>query len=279
MQYRIESCCSTATLADYVSLFRDSYGGDAKLTEEYLRWEYFENPDGRVIGFDAFLGADLAAHYAIIPREWSDGRGRHLGALSVNTATHPNHQGKGLFVRLAAATYERAASLGVKFVVGVANANSIPGFTKKLGFRVLGQVRLHLLMGPPSRPPEESLGVRRDSEWLRWRLRNPSRKYQAVSYGRAGFGLRTWVNRVPFCVARLDEDPRLMPDLQRVVGTGRRWLPSLEPHFGPVPPSGVTLPVRAQPSPWHVIWLSLDSVVDCDLAESLCLNGLSMDTF
>jgi GNAT superfamily N-acetyltransferase len=131
-----------ATVADYVVLFAQSFAGDNKLNASYLGWQYESNPHGKVIGMDAFLGDELAAHYAIIPRRYRLGVQIFDAALSVNTATHPQHQGKGLFTKLAAATYELAAQRGVKFVVGAANANSVGGFTRKLGFTALGQIRL-----------------------------------------------------------------------------------------------------------------------------------------
>ncbi|MEN9544092.1 MAG: hypothetical protein RLZZ598_925, partial [Pseudomonadota bacterium] len=176
-EYAFVPALERASAEDYVHLFEASYGGDDKLSTKYLEWQYLHNPDGRVIGFDAFLGDELAAHYAIIPRCYTLGGAIFKAALSVNTATHPGHQGKGLFIKLAHATYQAAAERGVQFVVGVANAQSVGGFTRKLGFSEVGQVRLHSGFGAPARA-DEALDLKLSADWLSWRLANPSRRYE-----------------------------------------------------------------------------------------------------
>lgn len=44
--------------------------------------------------------------------------------LSLNTATYPKYQGKGLFTKLAEKTYEASVQQGFHSIHGVANANS-----------------------------------------------------------------------------------------------------------------------------------------------------------
>src|SRR5215467_4083405 len=78
----------------------------------YLQWLYRDNPCGHVVGFNAYAGDELAAHYATIPVEATLDGAPARGLLSLNTATHPTHQGKGLFTRLAERTYARASELG-----------------------------------------------------------------------------------------------------------------------------------------------------------------------
>ena len=107
------------------------------------------------------------------------------GLLSLNTATHSGHQGKGLFVKLADRTYQYAADNGYDFVIGVANQNSVHGFTKKLGFQLVGQ--LHALLGMGSLPFSEDMSKFSYSRYwtqeaLSWRLNNPNSKY-GVSTG------------------------------------------------------------------------------------------------
>jgi hypothetical protein len=48
--------------------------------------------------------------------------------------THPNHQGKGLFTKLAKLTYDLAKEEGIEFIFGFPNKNSYPGFIKKLNW-------------------------------------------------------------------------------------------------------------------------------------------------
>src|SRR6478609_3886385 len=99
-------------------LFRAAFPTAHHLDAGYLRWLYRDNPSGHVVGFDAFEGDVLAAHYACVPAEvrWKGNQVRAL--LSLNTATHPNFQGKGLFSQLATATFDHAAQSGFTLVYG-----------------------------------------------------------------------------------------------------------------------------------------------------------------
>lgn len=57
-----------------------------------------------------------------------------LAVQSGDTMTHKSHTGKGLFTLLAKKTYQYIEESGVQFVFGFPNDNSLPGFTKKLGW-------------------------------------------------------------------------------------------------------------------------------------------------
>ena len=90
-----------AHLESYRALF------DATLDSfetDYLRWLYCDNPMGDPVGFDAYAGDELAAHYGAVPVAGTFEGRPAKGLLSLNTATHPTHQGKGLFTRPAATT-------------------------------------------------------------------------------------------------------------------------------------------------------------------------------
>ena len=139
---------------------------------EYLRWQYQANPAGPAVGFNAFAGSELAAHYVTLPLVAHLEGSLRKGLMSLNTATHPSHQGKGLFTRLAEATYAEAAQRGYEFVVGVANANSTPGFIRKLRFQLVSPLEVHLGLGPGRARGVDSAGFRIQwtEELLRWRL-------------------------------------------------------------------------------------------------------------
>lgn len=271
--YVFSPALTRAGIADYVDLFNIAFAGDSKLSAQYLDWLYVQNPHGRVIGFDAFSDGELAAHYAIMPRRYILDGNAYAAALSINTATHPSHQGRGLFTRLAEVTYAHAAEQGVRFVVGAANANSVGGFIRKLGFHNLGQIRLYFGLAAPAAAADE-LTLAADIPWLRWRLANPSRRYTALALSGGDWSISTKVNRLPFHLGRvgaaedaLDVDPQALP------------IPGLSPVFSRSPPKGPRLPLGFQPSPWHVIWKDLADGLSGDLRSALRMDGLSMDTF
>ncbi len=278
-EYTLVPSLEWASIADYVGLFGASFAGDDKLNADYLHWQYLANPHGQVIGVDAFMGGALVAHYAIIPRRYRLGTQVFDAALSVNTATHPQHQGKGLFTKLAEATYFAAAQRGVKFVVGVANANSVGGFTRKLGFTSLGQIRLYAGF-KATVAAANSLDLDVQASWLDWRLGNPSRRYEGVKHGDGTTTLQTQVKGIPFNIARVSTEVLLESQRTASLGLNRALMPGLSPVFASTStPSVFQLPLWAQPSPWHVIWRTLDPTFNASLAGRLRFDGLSMDTF
>lgn len=97
-------------------------------TSNIWRWQYADNPVGKIVGFNAYMGNLLAAHYVTMPIYMNIEGEKTLGVLSLNTATHPEHRGKRLFTILAEKSYQYAAENGYKFVIGVANAQSTHGF-------------------------------------------------------------------------------------------------------------------------------------------------------
>lgn len=189
------------TLAQYGALFDACFPGTDKFTPAYLSWLYAANPDGPAVGMDAWDGERLAAHYVCIPaRAWVEGR-EVLVLLSLNTATHPDYQGKGLFTKLAAATFEAGAAAGFDGVYGVANANSTPGFVRKLGFQLVRPLEARVGLGTLShraKAPAAQLSFERSwsAASLAWRCANPHNPVHRRSKGArqqfyaAAFGLR-----------------------------------------------------------------------------------------
>ena len=147
-------------------------------TFDYVKWEYDKNPVGKIVGFNAYMGNVLAAHYVAQPIYLNIGGKKTLGLLSLNTATHPEHRGKRLFTILADRTYQYAAENGYKFVIGVANANSTHGFIKHLKFKLIGPLTFKVGIGSNIYQEKEYTFKRYwDKDLLDWRLKNPSYKY------------------------------------------------------------------------------------------------------
>ena len=149
-----------------------------KFSYDYLKWQYAENPVGPIVGFNAYMGDVLAAHYVTMPIYMNIDGHKTLGVLSLNTATHPDHRGKRLFSILAERTYEYAAENGYKFVIGVANANSTHGFIKHLGFKLIGPLTFKVGVGQNLYQRTDYIYTRYwDKEIMDWRLKNPSMEY------------------------------------------------------------------------------------------------------
>jgi GNAT superfamily N-acetyltransferase len=169
-----ESLVRYSTLLNHVFGKGDTYG------KEYIEWLYKHNPHGTVVGFDAYDADILVAHYVTVPVCYTLNGKKIKGLLSLNTATHPDYQGKGLFTKLAAKTYEYAAQNGFEFVIGVANQNSTHGFLKKLGFKLISPLDVYLVLGNSiknKQTVEHLFTSCVDDRHIKWRMANPIGKY------------------------------------------------------------------------------------------------------
>ncbi len=181
--YRFELLDLTNDGIDDISrLLTLVFGEKAGFSSAFVDWEYNQNPAGKAVGFNAFAGNMLAAHYVTQPLVSSFEGKKIKGLLSLNTATHTDHRGKKLFTILADKTYEFAREQGYKFVIGVANANSTPGFLKNLKFNLIKPLDVKIGIG--KFPVNISLGkgYQRfwDLEMLEWRLNNPKLNYEIM---------------------------------------------------------------------------------------------------
>lgn len=249
------------SLMRYEALFTTCFSKQNKFSPAALAWLYADNPDGTVIGFDAYDGDTLAAHYVCIPAMIRVNGRLEKTLLSLNTATHPAYQGKGMFTKLAEMTYRAGADLGYGSVYGVANANSTPGFVRKLGFQLVQPLAAKVGFG--------SLGI--DSEaaarhaqfervWsaesLAWRCANPTNHVRARQ--RQG-GLALHANAFGKLLPAYAELPQIA-GFQEPVRTGLsplRLFLGLTPHDAGGYVRYAEIPQRLRPSPLNLIFRSL----------------------
>lgn len=243
------------------ALLQTAFPKAGHFTTEVLHWQYAGNPDGTVVGFNAWQGEQLAGHYVTIPmRAVVNGR-EEKGLLSLNTATHPAHQGKGLFTKLAKATYARAADEGFAFVAGVANANSTHGFIKKLEFDLVSPLRAMIGAGPLPRPkPDAEVQFAHlwDAASVAWRLRHPAYAYSVhqgkdravVLSARKQFGARYILGiREPGLVDAGTPRTRSLPCRKVWIG--------LDPALAWGGRAFVNIPMRFRPAPLNLIFRDL----------------------
>ncbi|MFN8050230.1 MAG: GNAT family N-acetyltransferase [Acidimicrobiales bacterium] len=116
--------------------------------EAFFAWKHEENPfgaspswvahddDGRILGLRVFL-------------RWRfrDAEGNVLQAVrAVDTATHPDAQGKGIFTRLTLGALPDLRELGIDFVFNTPNDRSRPGYLK-MGWMTVGRVPVGMRPG------------------------------------------------------------------------------------------------------------------------------------
>ena len=124
-----------------VELARAALGWDPDdPNEAFFRWKHLENPagvspmwvaldQGRLVGVRVFL-------------RWrfrTAGGGLVQAVRAVDTATHPDAQGRGIFSRLTTTALDELRDQGVEFVFNTPNDQSRPGYLK-MGWQVVGRV-------------------------------------------------------------------------------------------------------------------------------------------
>jgi hypothetical protein len=168
------------SLIKYVKLLQEVFPKSKKFTFDFVKWQYASNPIGNIVGFNAFYGDELAGHYVTMPVYANINGVKKLGLLSLNTVTHASHRGKGLFTKLAEMTYKYAIDNEYEFVYGVANANSTPGFVRKLGFQFVAPLTVKVGLGKlPQKDEKDNFDFERiwAKEDVNWRLNNPEQPY------------------------------------------------------------------------------------------------------
>jgi GNAT superfamily N-acetyltransferase len=118
-------------------------------TQEFFGWKHMDSPfgssfmlvaevDGRIVGLRAFL-------------RWRFRSGdRRISAVrAVDTATHPDYQGQGIFSKLTREAIDRLRT-EVDLVFNTPNDKSGPGYLK-LGWRSVGQIPISFRVRRPLR--------------------------------------------------------------------------------------------------------------------------------
>lgn len=122
------------------------WAGDER-DRAFVHWKHVENPFGASPAWGAWEGERLVAFRTLL--QWRLGRdGQELRVVrAVDTATDPDHQGRGLFRRLTTQAVEELTTDGVDAVFNTPNDQSRPGYMK-MGWVELG--RPTLLVQPSS---------------------------------------------------------------------------------------------------------------------------------
>ncbi|ELX10628.1 acetyltransferase GNAT family [Janthinobacterium sp. HH01] len=259
-------------LARYGALFAACFPGATKFTPAYLQWLYADNPDGPAVGYDAWDGDTLAAHYVCVPaRVRLEGMEARL-LLSLNTATHPSYQGQGLFTKLAQQTFDAGRDAGYDGVYGVANANSTPGFIRKLGFQLVRPLEARVGLGPvglpaPARDPAPSFQRLWSAASLAWRCANPDNPVHAQRHRRRWrFDAAALGPARAYAELELDLPAAVGSAAQPVSAAAGGWSP-LRLYLGLLPdsqrafPGYPSIPQRLRPSPLNLIYRSLSGRV------------------
>ena len=106
--------------------------------EELYSWKHEENAFGASASWVACDGETIAGFRALMRWEFTRGDELLRCVRAVDTATHPDYQGQGIFTRLTLRGIAELRDEGCGFVFNTPNEQSRPGYLK-MGWRVVGQ--------------------------------------------------------------------------------------------------------------------------------------------
>lgn len=148
--------------------------------EELFRWKHLDNPFGTSPMWVAEVGGRLAGFRTFLRWELRRPDGSIARAVrAVDTATHPDFQGRGIFTTLTRAALTELREEGVDFVYNTPNAQSRPGYLK-MGWKVVGRPPVKVR---PSSPTALVRMLRARQAAGKWSLPAPAGESPASVFG------------------------------------------------------------------------------------------------
>lgn len=125
-----------------VQLLQKSLGESLiKKTLGVWNYKHTDNPFGRSKVLLAEDAGKLIGVRAFMSWKWQQGENIWQAWRAVDTATHPQHQGKGIFRTLTMQALEEVAAQEPCFIFNTPNEKSRPGYLK-MGWKALGRLNI-----------------------------------------------------------------------------------------------------------------------------------------
>lgn len=139
------------TVCDYsnsdfsgILLLTKEFYGDIEISDEnYIKWEYFENPAGEaIIKVAKNETGEIVGQYILISINMRVFGKQLKASLSLNTLTKNEYLRQGIFTTTSENAFNTCKTDGYAFTYGYPNQNSYYGFIDKLNFTDLHKVPL-----------------------------------------------------------------------------------------------------------------------------------------
>lgn len=137
----------TATERDVpliVELLKKSLGEELMpKSKEYWQWKHVDNPFGKSPVILAFENDTLVGVRAFMRWQWRSAGQIFESVRAVDTATHPEYQGRGIFKKLTLELLDYCQREKWHFVFNTPNNNSKPGYLK-MGWKEAGKLPISI---------------------------------------------------------------------------------------------------------------------------------------
>lgn len=162
---------------EIISVLKASLG-ESKLpkTEEIWQFKHFDNPFGKSLILLAEEDDKIVGVRAFMRWQWQMGSKVFSAYRAVDTATHPNYQGKGIFKKLTLRALDIAKENGDHFIFNTPNSQSLPGYLK-MDWKKVNKLKIHL--APVN--PINFIRSKKDHQYVIQKNRNESSFDELVS--------------------------------------------------------------------------------------------------
>ncbi|MBI6117338.1 GNAT family N-acetyltransferase [Salegentibacter maritimus] len=127
-----------------LSVLKASLGEtSSKKTEGMWHYKHIENPFGESLVLVAEEDNKIIGVRAFMRWQWQRGEEVYSAFRAVDTATHPEHQGKGIFKKLTLKALDLGKQRGDHFVFNTPNSQSKPGYLK-MGWKEVAKLKIEL---------------------------------------------------------------------------------------------------------------------------------------
>jgi len=149
-----------------IQLLKDSLGESLMpKSEAYWEWKHMNNPFGASPVWVAEEDGQLIGVRAFMQWKWEKNAQVFRAIRAVDTATHPQHQGKGIFKKLTLGLLEECESEGIDVVFNTPNSQSKPGYLK-MGWEEVGKLPIQISIKKPIRIAIAKLKGKQPTEFL-----------------------------------------------------------------------------------------------------------------
>lgn len=131
-----------ADVSEILDVLKASLGeASLKKNEEIWKYKHINNPFGESLVLIAVENDKIIGVRAFMQWKWQIGSNVFSAYRAVDTATHPDHQGKGVFKKLTLKALEIGKDLGGSFVFNTPNEKSKPGYLK-MGWQEINKIEV-----------------------------------------------------------------------------------------------------------------------------------------
>ncbi|MGW1455566.1 GNAT family N-acetyltransferase [Salegentibacter agarivorans] len=135
---------SEKEIPEILDVLRASLGEvSSHKTESVWRFKHIDNPFGKSLVLLAISEDRIIGVRAFMRWKWQIGNNVYSAFRAVDTATHPDFQGKGIFKKLTLKALDIAEKNGDHFVFNTPNSFSKPGYLK-MGWKEISKLKIYI---------------------------------------------------------------------------------------------------------------------------------------